>query len=81
MTPFGRLLDRLFLADCTHSVFRPKAAVQAVFGMSAAPCRTFVGQRFFDLAKATGQGADLDAVRESTTRRNGQRRKASKPVN
>jgi hypothetical protein len=47
--------------------------------MSAAPCRTFVGQRFFELAKATGQGADLDAVRESTTRRNGQRRKPDSP--
>ena len=28
MTAFSRLLHRLFLADCTHSVFRPKAADQ-----------------------------------------------------
>ena len=59
-------------------MFRPKAAVQAVFGMSAAPCQVLVMQRCFDVAIAADQGAVLDAVRESTAVRYGQRRKGSK---
>lgn len=64
MTAFGRFRHRPFLADCTHSMFRPKAAVQAAFGMSAAPCQPFVMQRYFD----TGGGQDSRPGRGSRRR-------------